>query len=136
MAIKYVVRKATNPQDSSLECYNGRFKMEDRVNLEKLSNIISDQCSLTPSDVRGIISALLSQIKMAIVDSQIVRLGDFGSLRAEVSSTLSTTKKGFSKENLKGIKMVFTPGKQFKTACKGAQFKAAAEIKAEEEVTE
>ena len=128
MSIKYIVRKAKNPQDSEAVVYGGRFKMTERVDFMKLCNLISDQCSVTPSDVKGIISALVNQIKNEVIDSHIVRLGDFGSLRAEVRSNLAVTKEDFGKNNLKGLKMVFTPGSQFKTAAAGARFSALTEV--------
>lgn len=127
MAIKYVVRKGTNPQEDGAEVFIGRFKMEERVGIARLAATISDQCSVTPSDVAGIISALLSQIKTALANSQIVRLGDFGSLRCEVKSKLTPTEEEFTKTNLNGVKVVFTPGKEFRTACKGAKFTSAGE---------
>lgn len=133
MAIKYVVRKGKNPQIEGSELYMGRFKMEDRIPFLKLANVISDQCSMTASDVKGIISALISQIKGALVDSTIVRLGDFGSLRCEVKSKLVDSEDDFSIKDIKGVKVVFTPGAQFRTACKGARYQAFRDITPESE---
>ena len=127
MSLKYVVRKGSNPQKPGETFYCGRFKMENRLEFKDLCRIISDQCSLTASDVKGIISAMLNVVNEELSNSKIVRLGDFGSFRCEVKGNLVDTADDWTRSKVKGVKLVFTPGTQFKTASKGANLKAYSE---------
>ena len=70
MSLKYVVRKGSNPQKPGETFYCGRFKMENRLEFKDLCRIISDQCSLTASDVKGIISAMLNVVNEELSNSK------------------------------------------------------------------
>lgn len=125
MSILYVVRKGSNPKNRNLEVYQGRFKQTIHLSKTTMAKDISDACSATASDVEGVIASLAQVMMRQMEQGYIVRLGEFGSFKLSISSELASDKDSFTKSMIRGLRVVFTPGAQLRTALDGATFQAA-----------
>ena len=73
-------------------------------------------------DTMAVIESLLQIIPRHITEGEIVRLGDFGSFSLHLSSSGAESETAFTKDLIKGIKIIFRPGKELKDALKNVKF--------------
>ena len=91
-------------------------------NLEDLTTDIGRMSTVSGADIRAVLYALVDVVSSELQNSQIVRLGDLGSLRLNVSSRGMETGKEVTAAAIKGTKLVFTPGPKLKEMQKTAKF--------------
>lgn len=124
MSVKYIITKGKNLKDPEKVVYQGRFKQMDHPDQVDFAQLISDQCSATASDVRAVIDNLIFCIRYLLIDGRVVRLGDFGSFRTAISAKPVNTKEDWKPSMIRGLKIIFTPGEQFRTALAGVHFQS------------
>ncbi|WP_028298481.1 HU family DNA-binding protein [Olivibacter sitiensis] len=112
MAVKYKVVERGNPQrpDDPKKFYSKPITSGE-VNLEQLSEDISDASTLNVIDVSAVLTGLIRAIPRQISDGRIVRLGNLGSFRLGSRSQGSETADEVSGRNITSRKLIFTPGK-------------------------
>lgn len=81
------------------------------VTLEKLSEIISDRCTLTDVDVLAALTALTKEMTTQLMDGKIVRFGSFGSFQLGINSQGVDTADEISRSQVKKVHVKFRPGK-------------------------
>lgn len=139
MAIKYVVTRATNPRDNELTVYSARVKQTDHVGMLALAKSISDQCSLTASDVVGTYHNLLYALNVFLLQGRIVRLNQFGTFRMVVKGETAPDEKSWRPSMIRGARILFTPGTMLDTALASTELRSAGKggsLKTEEEMAE
>ena len=94
-------------------------------NLEQLTKSIEKISTVSGADIRAVLYALVDVITEDLSNSQIVRLGDLGSLRLNVSSDGKTTDKEVNAAAIRNTKLVFTPGKKLKEMQQTLKFEKA-----------
>ena len=82
--------------------------------MKELAQEVSDMCTLTAHDIKAVISALEERVYKALRNGQSVRFGDLGSFHPTISSSGTATEEEFSKENIRGIKVRFTPSSKLR----------------------
>ncbi|HZK61618.1 MAG TPA: HU family DNA-binding protein [Anaerovoracaceae bacterium] len=90
--------------------------------LEDLTHMIEKISTLSGADVHGAIYALVDVAISRLEEGEIVRLGELGSLRISLSSVGKTTAAAVKATDVKGTKIIFTPGKRIKKMIKSAKF--------------
>lgn len=123
MAIKFLVTKGRNMKDpNGKELYQARSIQTGKITTGELCESISDRCSVTASDVMGVISNLEDVLIHEMMYSRIVRLGQFGSFRLAVAGELVASPELWTRSLLRRARIVFTPGEQLRTALEGMNF--------------
>lgn len=86
----------------------------EKVSLKKLAKEIAGRSSLTSGDVLNVINNLLDELPAYLMRGNRVQLGDFGSFRLSFSSEGVEVAKDFNTNKIKGVKVLYTPGKDIK----------------------
>lgn len=84
------------------------------ITQKNLAQQVSGRSSLTSGDVNNVIQNLLELLPQELIKGNSVQLGDFGTFRLSFSSDGVDTEKDFTKDKIKGVKILFTPSNDFK----------------------
>ncbi|MGC1378183.1 MAG: HU family DNA-binding protein [Anaerolineales bacterium] len=124
MSAKYTVIPKTTPgkPDAPKKFYPS-FKSGGRISTRELIGHISDISTISPIDSLAMVEGLLMVIPQELTKGNIVELGDFGSFRVTIQTSGEDKAEDVSAKNIKGARVVFMPGKLFKRALAGMEFK-------------
>ena len=86
------------------------------IDLETMSANISEKCTLTEPDVLAVLSALTTEMTVQLMEGKIVRFGSFGSFQLGISSKGVATETEASRNQVKGIRVKFRPGRRISNA--------------------
>ena len=116
MSVKYKVIEKGQPgvAGGGVKKYYATSVFTGEKNLEQLTKGIEKISTVSGADIRAVLYAMVDVITEELSDSQIVRLGELGSLRLNVSSDGKDTSKDVSATAIRSTKLVFTPGKKLK----------------------
>jgi predicted histone-like DNA-binding protein len=121
--MKYKVIKRSNPlrRGDSPKWYAtsvnaGKFTIKD------FSKEISGRSSLTRGDIENVLSNFLDELPTFLKLGMSVKLGDFGTLRLNLSSEGVDASEQFNVSNIKGVKVIFTPSTDLKKALEDIKF--------------
>ncbi|WP_242085540.1 HU family DNA-binding protein [Aestuariivivens sediminis] len=82
--------------------------------MERLIKSIEKISTVSGADIRGVLYALVDVSIDALEHGQIVRIGDLGNLRVNLSSSSADTEEEVVAGNIKRGKIIFTPGSRLK----------------------
>lgn len=125
MAIKYVIVKSTNPRDREMPAFAARIKQTDHLGMQAIAKVISDQCSVTSSDVVGTYHNLLYALNVFLLQGRIVRLNQFGTLRMVLKGETAPDAESWKPSMVRGARILFTPGAMLESALRGAEFRSS-----------
>ncbi len=118
MTIKVKVIGNRNPRKLDELKYYATTVSRGDTDLEMLSELVSDQTSMSKADCYGVLIALEHNIINELKDGRIVRLGGLGSYQISVSSVGTLNKKDFKIKNIRKARILFRPGKGLKNMLK------------------
>ena len=103
--------------------YYPRICNRQKLKLRELSKDISRQCSLTETDVYGVLRTLITNLPTLLLQNKSIELDEFGifSLHAKVEG--SSTAKEAKASKIKELKIAFRPHKYLKEGLLNAKFK-------------
>jgi predicted histone-like DNA-binding protein len=123
MAIKFKVQEIGNPLDlSAPKKFYARPITSGEIDLEELSDDISNASSINLPDVYAVLQSLVRELPKNISAGKIVRLGNLGSFRLGYSSEGSESLEQVSARNIISRKLIFNPGKKIKQQLLTIQF--------------
>lgn len=125
MAVKYVITKATNLKDPETPVFAARIKQIDHLGMQAMAKMISDQCSVTSSDVVGTFHNLLYALNVFLLQGRIVRLNQFGTFRMVLKGETAADANSWKPSMIRGARILFTPGAMLQSALRGAEFRSA-----------
>ena len=111
--LKYSVISRKNPITKE-NLYYANLAPVNPIGLDELAKEISGSCTLTVHDIKAVISALEERIFKSLRNGQSARFGDLGSFHPTLSSSGAATEEEFSKENIRGVKVRFTPSSKLR----------------------
>ncbi len=116
MSVKYKVIEKGEPgvKGGGVKKHYATSVFTGEKNLDQLTVSIEKISTVSGADIRAVLYALVDVITEDLSNSQIVRLGDLGSLRLNVSSEGKTENKEVNSAAIRSAKLVFTPGKKLK----------------------
>jgi predicted histone-like DNA-binding protein len=122
MAVKYTVSEKGNPLNPTQQkkWYAGAFSAGDTT-LRALSKEIAARSAVCPADTQAVLVVRMSNL----AEGKIVRSDDFGSFQASVSSEGAETEAKFTDSLIKGSKMVFRQGIDFKEMFRNLKYEKA-----------
>lgn len=123
MAIKFKVQEIGNPQNlQAPKKFYARPLNAGSVDLEELSDDISNASSINLPDVYAVLQSLVRELPKNIAAGKIVRLGNLGSFRLGYSSAGSDEMDQVTARNITARKLIFNPGKRIKQQLSTIQF--------------
>jgi len=126
MAIKYRVLPRKNPQDiSAPEKFYAAAIADGDVDLDRLAELISYQCTVTETDCYAVLMALEHNIIGELGQGRIVKLGRLGNFQVGLSSTGSDTAGDVSTTSITKSRILFRPGKRLRMMLDSVTFKKA-----------
>ena len=126
MAIKYQVLPRKNPQDAlAPEKFYAAAVADGHVDLDRLAELISYQCTVTETDCYAVLLALEYNIIGELGQGRIVKLGRLGNFQVGLSSTGSATAAEVSVAAITKSRILFRPGKKLRSMLNDVSFKKA-----------
>ena len=126
MSVKYKVLPRKNPQDMTApEKFYAAAIADGEVDLDKLAEQISYQCTVTESDCYAVLLSLERNIISELEQGRIVKLGRLGNFQIGLSSE---GKEAFDEVNASAIKkarILFRPGKRLRRLLNDLSFRKA-----------
>lgn len=140
MAVFYKLYKIIRKfQDDRNDRANNRWYAHTIINqtvgTDQIAELIQARCSLTKSDVKGCVEALIDVIREQVQDSKAVKLEGLGTFKVSLKSKGSESVEEFSVQgNITGSRIIFLPartrdsgtGKSIVTLLKGLKVKETA----------
>jgi len=93
--------------------------------LKSIGSDIVKISSLSKGDVDNVLSNLVDLIPDYLLEGNSVHLGELGTMRLSFSSEGVENEEDFSTSKIKGLKIIFTPGKDLKDKISRARFEKA-----------
>ena len=101
------------------------LKTLKRMSEKEVAKQIADETTLNPKEAEMAISQLKKVLLASLLSSNSVQLGDWGSFHLTCNSTGNNTRDEVTANNIKGLNVRFTPGKELQDALKSATFISA-----------
>lgn len=115
ITIKAALRK--NPQDKTATAkYYPQVVLAPEMTQRQIVEEIADRCTLTGSDIKAVLDALMTVIKRNLANGSPVRLGDLGSFRPSVSGHGIATADKCGASSVKKARVIYVPSAEIKEA--------------------
>lgn len=113
--MKYRLVQKANPlePESKRKWYASPVKA-GTINNYQLSKGIANKSSLTRGAVMNVIENMVDEIPRYLIEGYSVNLNNLGTLRLSLSSEGVSNPGEFSGDNIKNMRVVFTPSPEFK----------------------
>lgn len=119
MSIKYKTIERGNPGDPTKpKKFYAQAVSDGEISLKELAKRASQISTVSYTDTLAVITALMEVIPDVLADGKTVRLGELGSLYISNKSDGSDTADKVNANNIKGAKVDFRPGTDFKKLAK------------------
>ncbi|WP_299524403.1 HU family DNA-binding protein [uncultured Lutibacter sp.] len=119
MALNYRITKRKNniknPEETQ---YIMQAVTKGVIDLEKVCYDISHQCTLTESDVVGVVKALGNKLQDSLEQGYTVDLGDLGRFKLGIKGTAKPDPKLLSKQSIQKFILNYQPSKNMKNKLK------------------
>ena len=126
MPIKFKTQSRKNPQDlTAPEKYYAAAVADGNVDLDRLAELISYQCTVTETDCYAVLLALEHNIIGELGQGRIVKLGRLGNFQVGISSKGSNTAAEVSATAIIKSRILFRPGKKLRTMLDSVTFRKA-----------
>ncbi|MEA5126879.1 MAG: HU family DNA-binding protein [Proteiniphilum sp.] len=125
--MKYKLIQKPNPRElkSQRKWYASPVK-EGTINHYQLSKDIASKSSyLTRSAVMNVLENMVREIPHYLIEGYSVNLNDLGTLRLSFSNEGADDPQEFSIENIKSVRVIFTPSPKFKRTLSNVQYEKA-----------
>jgi predicted histone-like DNA-binding protein len=123
MAVGYSIIQRIKPGDPTApRKYYAVAQSSGEASLRNLADQIAEISTVSSIDTLAVLESLLQVIPDHLLQSRIVRLGDFGSFRLTLSSDGADTEADFNKSLIKKVRLNFRPGKLIGNSLKTAEY--------------
>lgn len=123
MAIKVKAIAKKNPLKPKDEPkFYAQVLQSDELTLRDIVDDIALNCTLTGSDIKAVLDALMTSLKHNLGKGNVLRLGDLGSFRVSVSSKGEVTAKACTSRAVKKARIIFVPSAELKETVKVFSF--------------
>lgn len=121
--MKYKLIQKVNPlePDSDRKWYSSPVKT-GTINNYQLSKGIAAKSSMTRGAVLNVIENMFDEIPKYLMDGYSVNLNNLGTLRISLSSEGVNSPEDFTDDNIKNMRVVFTPSPEFKKSLKNIKY--------------
>jgi predicted histone-like DNA-binding protein len=102
--------------------YYAKAVTHEVIGMEELSELISDQSTVSETDILAVLNSLERNIISQIKKGNLIRLGRLGSLQLSLKSLGSENPEDVSGSNVLVKRILFRPGKRLRDALTLLQF--------------
>ena len=133
MSLKYRLIPKINPQNPEQPPKFFPVPItKNELRLRQLAEQSAQISTVSVVDTIAVIESLLQLIPQHLSQGELVRLGDFGSFAIGIRSEGAQQQEQFKSAMIKGLKIYFRPGKEFKKALDNVEFEKERENAAQE----
>lgn len=126
MSIKFKVLPRKNPQDIlAPEKFYAAAIADGDVDLDRLAELISYQCTVTATDCYAVLMALEHNIVGELSQGRIVKLGRLGNFQVGISSEGKDVATDVSAATITKSRILFRPGKKMRSMLNEISFRKA-----------
>ncbi|RNC65911.1 HU family DNA-binding protein [Proteiniphilum sp. X52] len=124
--MKYKLIQKPNPRElkSQRKWYASPVK-EGTINHYQLSKNIAAKSSITRSTVMYVLENMVKEIPHYLIEGYSVNLNDLGTLRLSFSNEGVNDPEEFSSDNIKSVRVIFTPSPKFKRTLSSVEYERA-----------
>ena len=124
--MKYKLIQKANPLNRSLsEKFYAIPVNAGKFTLKDLSESIAARTSLSRGDIENVLTTLVETLPALLKLGLSIKLGNFGTLRLNLSSEGADTPEAFTVSHIKGVKVIFTPSSEMKVSLKNTSLEQA-----------
>lgn len=88
------------------------------VDLEELCYRISNNCTITGADIKGVIEALTQQFELELLNGRSIQFGDIGTFSASITSDVTNNKEDLKPHKVRIKTITYLPSIRLKAALK------------------
>jgi predicted histone-like DNA-binding protein len=110
-----------NKKDEPKKWYAVQHALK-QLDENQVANRIADETTLNPAEALMAIRQLRKVVQQALLDGMSVKLGDWGSFYAAVSSNGFASEKELTAQAIRNVKINFKPGNELKASMQKAEF--------------
>ncbi len=123
MSITYKPRKmiCRIPGQEKEGYFAGKVSNET-IPINEFCKLVSDRCTLTGSDIKGVIEAIVESIEMELKYGRSIQLGDLGIFSASITSEVVDTEEELKPQKVRIKNITFLPSVRIKESMKRAEF--------------
>lgn len=108
MKVKLIARKNPQKLNDPAKFY-AEPVYDGTVDIDFIARQIAGRSSLTPGDIKNVLSNFLEEMPTYMLLGRSIKLNDLGTFRIAFSSEGATTEDAFKTSMIRGVKVVFTP---------------------------
>lgn len=121
--MKFNVIQRVNPRDlAAPRKFYAVSNAVGNMDIRRVSKRIARETALSTSEVMATIESFIMVIPDLLIEGQTVTLGEFGAFRLNLSSEGTDTAEEFNINNIRGLRLNFAAGKEFKKVLKTVEF--------------
>lgn len=127
MSIKYNIIERGQPgvEGGGTKKFYASSVTSGTSGIEELSDRIEKISTVSGADIRAVLYSIVDVVPDLLSNGNIVTIGDLGSFRVSISSDGSDTAEEVNASNIKKAKILFRPGKKFKTMLNNLEYQKA-----------
>lgn len=123
MPVPFTAVGKSNPvQPSAPLQYYPRAIQSKSIDLEEITQQISNSTTLTETDCQAVIYSLVNVISKELENGSIVKLGHLGTFQVSLKGTPSATPEAVTAKNIKSASIVYRPTLRLKKIIKNLTF--------------
>jgi len=110
MAVRYKIYQNTRKNSSTEGKWYARAVAQGVVGTSELAAVMQENCTVKESDIKAVLTELVSVMKTNLQNGMRVKLDGFGSFKIGMSTIPAETAKDFSaSKNVKSLHVIFQP---------------------------
>lgn len=124
MTTKIKVVERRNPSNLDLPAkFYAKAVTHDVIGIDEMCEMISDQCTVSESDILAVLNSLDKNIMRQIKKGNLVQLGRVGSFQLSLNSAGSDSAEEVTAENVLRKRILFRPSTRMKKELKTLSFR-------------
>ncbi|MCR9155217.1 MAG: DNA-binding protein [Bacteroidetes bacterium] len=124
MSVEFKVIQRSNPQDqSAAPLYYAMAVRGNAVDIDTLSELISDGSTVRQNDVYAVLVGMVNVILRELKEGRVIRLGKLGTFAVSVSSSGHPTDEEVNANSITKARILYRPEKELRNMLKLLQFK-------------
>ena len=121
--MKFNIIQRVNPSDlAAPRKFYAVSNAVGNMDIRRVSKRIARETALSTAEVMATIESFIMVIPDLLIEGQTVTLGEFGAFRLNLSSEGTDTAEEFNINNIRGLRLNFAAGKEFKKVLKTVEF--------------
>jgi predicted histone-like DNA-binding protein len=121
--VRYRLRGKRNPrQPAEPVKHYACLITSGKKDLQRIASDIAERSSLSRGDVHSVLEHLVDLFPQYLTNGQTIALGALGNFRLSAQSAGKQNPDDFSVRDIKGLRILFKPGKQLQYEVKKAKF--------------